>query len=406
MTRSGFTMTPLGSIVPKILLAVLTLAIFYQLSWHSSDSDPKPTTLGDSAGSKWFQGAVKAPQRGDKDDSPAAELPPPLDYNRTHISYGPTQCMPTFNDKLKHLALARNESCATYAPFPVQESRRVAFASITTGQPAEAYQRAILSQMFHSAVHGTSTHVLCEQLSDGAWNKIAFLLNLVMNEMLKPQDERLEWIMWIDRDAILLDACRPLSNFVPPATPEFDKINLITNNDSWGLNAGVFIFRVNEWSIQLFNTILAFRYFRPDEELILAEQTAMEKIISEEKFKDGVVRVPWYWFNAYPDEGDSVKSYRDGLEPNNLEWFRARKGDFVVHFAGDDGRNRRMPDWLDMLQDLGNVWENGDALRDITSEISSYWNSWKSGSLTDVQITGEPEEDDGETFSALISVHV
>ncbi|CAO2656543.1 Nn.00g053460.m01.CDS01 [Neocucurbitaria sp. VM-36] len=433
-------MPPPGSLLPKVLVAVLTFAVLYQLPILPTTpriADPIPTALGDNNNNPkgtWFQDAIKTPKPEDEDedygDSPtltyslagtpsdaASEgstsadvnaafpsvAPPssddtnadaPLDYKRAFVSYGPTQCLPDFDDKTMQLAIVRNESCAKYAPFPAEETRRVAFASITTGKTEEAYQRAIQSQMFHSAVHGTSTHVLCEQLSDGAWNKIAFLLSLVMNEMLKPEDERLEWVMWIDRDAIVLDSCRPLSAFVPPATKEYDKVNLITNNDAGGLNAGVFLFRVNEWSVSLFNTILAFRYFRPDENLVLAEQTAMEKIVKEDKWKDSVVRVPWYWFNAYPDEDESVEKFQDGLEPENLEWFRARKGDFVVHFAGDEGRSGRMPGWLNMLDEVGNVWEKGDVGRDITEEIKEYWRSWKSGSLTSSQITGEPWKDE------------
>lgn len=297
--------------------------------------------------------------------------------------------MPKFDKKLQETALARNESCSKHAPFPSSENRRVAFASITTGKPEDAYQRAIESQMFHSAVHGSVTHVLCEQLADGAWNKIAFLLNLVMNEMLKPEDERLEWIMWIDRDAIVLDACRPLSAFVPPATPEFEKVNLITNHDGFGFNAGVFMFRVSTWSLELFSTILSFRYYRPDEDLILAEQTAMEKITREDKWKDSVVRVPWYWFNAYPDEKDSMENYRDNKQPPDLEWFRARRGDFVVHFAGDEGRSGRMPKWLDMLAEVGNIWEGGKVARDISDEIEKYWISWANNSLSDTQLEGK-----------------
>ncbi|KAJ4372010.1 hypothetical protein N0V83_003783 [Neocucurbitaria cava] len=435
-TRSGFRLAPPGSLLPRVLVAILAIGIIYQLPIFPTVpqiTGPNSMKLGDSNVNDnpevtWFQDAIKAPEAesDEEDESPTLTYPsggissqgafsqtspsadfsaasssmastsntpdnanPALDNNQTFVSYGQTQCIPDFGDTLKQLAIVRNESCTKHAPFPAEETRRVAFASITTGKPEEAYQRAIQSQMFHSAVHGTSIHVLCEQLSDGAWNKIAFLLNLVMNEMLKPEDERLEWIMWIDRDAIVLDACRPLSAFVPPATKEYENINLITNNDAIGLNAGVFMFRVNEWSISLFNTILAFRYFRPHEELILAEQTAMEIIVKEDKWKDGVVRVPWYWFNAYPDEEKSVEKYKEGLEPEDLEWFRARKGDFVVHFAGDDGRSSRMPGWLDMLEEVGNVWEKGEVGRDITEEIKEYWSSWESGTLTSSQISGE-----------------
>lgn len=421
-------MPPPGSVLPKVLIAVLFLAILYQLSPDrtvSRSSDLLATTPGENSRGTWFQDAIKTQDGDDEEEQspaqivgsvipvtllpaaiatrsrndqyegakarPTSAVTNGLDYSRIHVSYGPTKCMPTFDDSLKKAAIERNRSCTAHAPFPAEESRRVAFASITTGKPLEAYQRAILSQMFHSAVHGSSMYVLCEQIIDSTWNKIAYLLNLVINEMLKPEDERLEWMMWIDRDAIVLDACRPLSSYIPPATSEFDKIQLITNNDAIGLNNGVFLFRVSQWSVSYFNTVLAYRYFRPDDDLQLAEQSGMEKIMQEEKWKDSVVRVPWYWFNAYPDEENSVEKYKEGLEPEDLEWFRARRGDFIVHFAGDDGRSGRMLEWLNMLQEIGNVWEKGNIKRDISEEIQEYWASWKNGTLTEKQITGEPE---------------
>jgi mannan polymerase II complex MNN10 subunit len=263
-TQSTLRLPAPGNLLPKILVGLLVIGIFFQLSWSTSSkpavrkptAEPVPTTLDDGTHRDWFEDAKKANQIEDEDtvppqyfaDKPASHdsskpttpSPSALDYSKIFVSYGTSKCMPDFSDKMKAAAIERNHTCAKYAPFPAEETRRTAFATISTGKTAEAYQRAIQSQMFASAVHGTSTHLLCEQLSDGAWNKIAFLLNLVMNEMLKPEAERLEWVMWIDRDAILLDPCRPLSSFLPPNTEEFKDINLITNNDAFGLNAGVF----------------------------------------------------------------------------------------------------------------------------------------------------------------------
>jgi len=403
-----------GSLLPKILVGILIIGIFFQISWTSTSApaaplrkpapDSRPTTIDDASQKNWFEDAKKAGQVGDDDMShtpeyfadkpkaPVDKLKNPksaIDLHKAIIKHGASNCVPDFTPKMVASALERNKTCAQHAPFPAHETRRTAFATITTGKPADAYQRAILSQIFASAVHGTSTHILCEQLSDGAWNKIAYLLNLVMNEMLKPEAERLEWMMWIDRDAIVLDSCRPLSSFLPPNEKEFENVQLITNNDAFGLNAGVFIFRVGDWATDLFNTILAFRYYRPDIELILDEQTAMEFIIAEPKYKPHVARVPWYWFNAYPDEDDSVKKYREGLESDDLEWFRARKGDYVVHFAGDDGRSGRMLEWEDMLEKLGNVYEKKQQVRDVTKEIEAYWTAYKEGNLKDEQISGE-----------------
>lgn len=391
------------SLLPKLLATILFLAAFYQLSTYKSAPDltqPVPSALTDYDSSKWFPDAIKAPNGDSTDDddsshpSDSAESTKPpspaRDYTRTHIAYGQTQCMPHFNTERQQAAIHRNASCTKHTPFPSKETRRVAFASITTGEPINAYQRAILSQMFHAAVHDTSMHLLCDQLTDGTFNKIAFLLHLVMAEMLKPAAQRLEWIMWTDRDAIILDACRPLSSFLPPSDPAFDKIELIVNNDDSGLNNGIFLFKVSEWMLQYLNHVLAIRYFRPDADLTFAEQSAMEIIMREDEAKHRFAQVPWYWFNAYPDEDDSITKYRDNLEPDDLEYFRARKGDFIVHFAGDDGRSGRMPEWEDMIEQVGDVWA-GDTRRDISGEITEYWEAWRNGALTAKQRTGEDE---------------
>jgi mannan polymerase II complex MNN10 subunit len=416
-THSGYRIT--GSSLPRILVGFLVVGIFFQLSSFSSTSAtrasdvlPASITSANGVNEAWFEDAKKANQVEDENSTPpqyfvdptvsagaleptsASSLPTNPTSEATNkkemfVSYGSSKCLPDFDDKMAVAAIKRNHTCAKYAPFPAAESRRVAFATITTGIPAEAYQRAILSQMFSSAVHGSQVHLLCEQLTDGNWNKITYLQNLIMNEMLKPVEERLEWLMWIDRDAIVLDTCRPISSFLPPNTTDFADIKLIVNDDGYGLNNGVFLFQVGEWARDFFNTISAFRYYRPEEQLVLAEQSAMENIMREEKFQKGVVRVPWYWFNAFPDEEDSVEKYRNGSEPEDLEWFRARKGDFVVHFAGDHGRADRMVRWMDMLEEKGNIYEKNEQQRDVTSEIARYWSSWKDDSLTDDQISGE-----------------
>jgi mannan polymerase II complex MNN10 subunit len=182
-TQSSFRLPAPGSLLPKILVGLLVIGIFIQLQWSTSKpavrtptTDSVPTTLDDATQKNWFEDAKKPNQVEDADSTPpqyfAADPTPPaasrptpaipntVDYSKTFISYGTSKCMPEFNDKMKVAAAQRNQTCAKHAPFPAEETRRVAFATITTGKPADAYQRAILSQMFASAVHGTSTHVL------------------------------------------------------------------------------------------------------------------------------------------------------------------------------------------------------------------------------------------------------
>jgi mannan polymerase II complex MNN10 subunit len=103
--------------------------------------------------------------------------------------------MPPFSDPLKQLAISRYATCTSHAPFPVQETRCVAFASANKGKPTEAYQRAMLSQMFQMPSARSEQRTCMAVPWTAVWNKIAFLLHLLMTELLKPEEERPEWIM-------------------------------------------------------------------------------------------------------------------------------------------------------------------------------------------------------------------
>lgn len=157
---------------------------------------------------------------------------------------------------------------------------------------------------------------------------------------------------------------------------KYENISLIVNEDVNGFNAGVFLFRVDAWALSFFNAVLAYKYYRPDDHLSFWEQTAMAVIMREPQFVHRIALVPWYWFNAYPVEGGSTVDYKQGTTPDDLLDFRARKGDFIAHFAGHSHRLDEMPGWHDMLHELGNVWEEGDVQRDITREIEEYWLRW------------------------------
>lgn len=122
-------------------------------------------------------------------------------------------------------------------------------------------------------------HVLCAPIIDGMWNKQALILSVMLQEMEKPPQDRLEWIFWADGDTVVLDKCRDPLTFIQPPTerPGFDRdgyqidtrIDLVIAKDHNGLNAGVFLARVSRWSIDFFSDVLAFRDFRPEVDLPL-----------------------------------------------------------------------------------------------------------------------------------------
>lgn len=69
-----------------------------------------------------------------------------------------------------------------------------------------------------------------------------------------------------------------LDTFIPPS-PEFDNVNLLMTYDRHGLNNGVFLIKINDWSAKLLTSVLAFRHFRPLVKLQYSEQSALEEML-------------------------------------------------------------------------------------------------------------------------------
>jgi hypothetical protein len=57
------------------------------------------------------------------------------------------------------------------------------------------YERALRSHDQHNKVHGYTMSVLRQQLLPGFWSKPAYILSRLLEEMAKPEEERLEWVV-------------------------------------------------------------------------------------------------------------------------------------------------------------------------------------------------------------------
>jgi len=282
-------------------------------------------------------------------------------------------------------SIEKHTLCRKYSPFATGRAR-IGLVTALFGQQQEHYRKAFQTHMLHSLIHGTEVHVLCDSIVDDLWNKPAFLLNLLMHELLKPPNERLEWIMWVDRDTLVLDQCHPISSFLPPEPSRFggwlerttnsdlgekNATHLLVTNDFNGLNNGVFLLRVNSWAIELFNSILAFRHYNPGVELKFTEQSAMELVINEDGFKEHTQFIPQHWFNGYPE--GQARHFRDRTDENGLAEEHVRRGDYLVHFAGLPRRGEIMSDWLSTLEELPDVWKYGSVQRKISASVLEFW---------------------------------
>ncbi len=170
-TRGSFTLRTRRSLIPKASLAIFLLILIIQLTVYTPLLDHTGPILSNLKEDfkdplSHYTNYGKLLNGSDSDEETSTYNETSImddfvwtrDFNQSFISYGTTDCIPRFDDDWIQLAIDRNRTCNS-APFPVEETKRVAIATWMVGQPQEAYLRAIGSQVFHSAVHGSTTHV-------------------------------------------------------------------------------------------------------------------------------------------------------------------------------------------------------------------------------------------------------
>ncbi|KAH6638106.1 hypothetical protein C7974DRAFT_432834 [Boeremia exigua] len=321
----------------------------------------------------------------------------PLPVPRFNV-YGTTRCLPPVSPEMITKSVKKHAVCSKYSPFSAPRTRIATVTAHFGGlEGNEHYTRAFATHLENALVHGNEVHVLCDKIIDDLWNKPAFILDLLFREMAKPQSKRLEWLVWVDRDTLILDQCRPPASFLPPRSDETPvakwwrqygrarsddtntappEVNLLATNDLNGLNNGIFFLRVSSWAIYLFTSILAFRHYNPTVELQFTEQPAMEFVMKDDQFKDQVQIVPQHWFNTYSGGGSNAFVQRNDTMDEGMEDLHARRGDWLIHFAGINHKDQALNEWTSMLEDMEDVWEKDTIQRDVSGEVRSFWD-WK-----------------------------
>jgi hypothetical protein len=224
------------------------------------------------------------------------------------------------------------------------------------------YERTVKTHALHDRINGYPLYVLRQTIMDDVWSKPAYILSLLLRELAKPQEERLEWLLWVDADTIMLNPYVPLEIFLPPS-PQFDDVHLLVTNDWNGLNNGVFPVRVNQWAVELFSAIISSRYYKPDQDLTFRDQSAMDTLLKDKKFAAHTVEAPQRWFNAYQGE------HNETLAP-----YQVRRGDFLVHFAGVWNRDERILFWLERAEQHLPDWEMEVQHTSYPAEVKDFWN--------------------------------
>ncbi|KAL9098692.1 MAG: hypothetical protein Q9163_005695 [Psora crenata] len=223
------------------------------------------------------------------------------------------------------------------------------------------YIRALQTHEAHNQRFGYPMFVLRHPILENIWSKPAYLLAALLEEMRKPEGNRLEWLFWVDADTVLMNPKIPLDIFLPPF--EYPHIHLLCTQDPRYINNGVFFLRVHPWSIKFISAIIASPVLRPEVKLEYRDQTAFGELLKEKEFGGNYILVPQRWFNAYQRE----------LDDDQQRGFQINRGDLLVHFPGVPHRDKRMRSFIDRAERHLPEWELEVGNTTLPREITEFW---------------------------------
>lgn len=155
----------------------------------------------------------------------------------------------------------------------------------------------------------------------------------------------------------MVNPALPLSMFLPPENRS--NIHVVASKDQSGFNAGMFLIRINAWSIRTLAQAMTYEWHKPDIDLGFLEQTSLYYEFNNTANREHVLYQPRKWFNTY--------EFHHAYE--------GEKGDMMVHFPGlQDDRWNHMASWLDILEGPGQAaWEVPFEQTQYPGRIAEFW---------------------------------
>lgn len=167
---------------------------------------------------------------------------------------------------------------------------------------------------------------------------------------------------WFDADTIILNENIPWSLFLPPRE-NFNDIHFLGNKDWYSFNCGVFMMRINEWSVNFLTQATALPLLRPDVPLGIPipnmEQDAMRWVLDQEGYKEHAVYQPRLWYNTFA-EGQDKKP-------------ETKSGDMLIHFPGVEHKYPLMGHWLDIVENEPEKVNIPLANLTLHNDIKGFW---------------------------------
>lgn len=93
----------------------------------------------------------------------------------------------------------RGHGTLTIRPNSTLHHHTPKFAKIAVASGFEdiLYEKALQTHIDHAQKWGYPLYMARESAADGMFNKVAHILNVLLNELYKPADERVEWLLYV-----------------------------------------------------------------------------------------------------------------------------------------------------------------------------------------------------------------
>jgi len=80
---------------------------------------------------------------------------------------------------------------------PLKPRSEVGKVHAVFGEPNPVYERALKLHQVHATAQGHPMHVLRERVLSGLWSKPAYILSIMLQELAKPEEVRLKWLLYV-----------------------------------------------------------------------------------------------------------------------------------------------------------------------------------------------------------------
>jgi hypothetical protein len=212
----------------------------------------------------------------------------------------------------------------------------------------------IAGHIEHARRHGYRQYVQRSNIMQDIRTKPTTALQIILEELQKPEGERAEWIVQHDADMVVYNFDFPLETFIPPQ--DRDDIHLMGTWDGNGFNSGCLYMRVSPHMARMLGGNIMYDVMPGNRPWKYAEQGQLANLIYDvPSFNASTVIMPKHWVNAYPP------GWEGGFKPGDwilhtVAWSKAQLPEYVKEASEHKPENNISPEQSGIAQEVTEFW--------------------------------------------------